>query len=396
MEEQATPANAGRPFVHVDAQCSIMESAMEEPPTPMDADACRPFVHGRAPLQCCGFAFGLCGSASLAFRIRTCLILLGYSTSAVEWLRIVAFVLNVWTIFTLALLVFRYRSLTRLGKDLATYQHMSRICIFPLCVAFLSASIVGFHRELGLVFLHAGMVIQLQMMVRFLYIARQEGVKVEPLWFPATIGIAVGPAAAVSWEHDAASCQLWGVLFFAGLALASVLLPLCIWNVFSSVYRGPLVAPNPSIFVLQAPSAFLATIYISMYEQCGEIPLPRLGATLLVYCTIFVWMLTLYSVFVRRFELLKAPLHTWSALTFPSSSTASVLCLWHNNLKPDTPTLGVFAVVVGCLTLLIVASINLAFWVRVVGPAGLRRIGSEPAVRSLTSQASATSMVNRC
>ena len=77
---------------------------------------------GRAPLQCCGFSLGLCGASGLVLHVWENLKLLHYFGDTGDWAEAWATSISVsfslWAALSLSLLLPRYRSCERLGKDL--------------------------------------------------------------------------------------------------------------------------------------------------------------------------------------------------------------------------------------------------------------------------------------
>lgn len=111
-----------------------------------------------------------------------------------------------------------------------------------------------------------------------------------------------------------------------------------------------------------------------MYSACAPMSLlTEWACHALVALTLTVFTLMLPCIFKRRAAVIKAPVHTWAAWTFPTCSTANVICLWHQVLQPESVAIGRAAVVCGCITLAVVATTNAAFWVSILRTALLRQ-----------------------
>lgn len=338
----------------------------DSPPSPSNPFSIR---YGRAPLQCCGFAFGLTGASKLVAAVHDCSVLVGFGLGEQTWVKNLSTMFNVWAVLSLCILLPRYRRCDRLGRDLSSFDCVARLSIAPLVIGYLSGAVASLRNSYGGMVLHTGMVIQVQLMIRFLYMAWHQGKQVEPFWFPPTVGIAMGPAAALSFEHSPEMCNMWLAMFLAGVVLAVFLIPMCVRNLFGCCrVVSEVTAPNPTVFVMIAPAAFLGTICFSLIDYCPYLGIPRWCADVWVVVEVIMVILLAPCVYVRRGVLAQSPIHFWAAVTFPTASTANMLCLWFKSVWPVSRSIGMAVITFGCAAVLLISCINAWFWVRIVVP----------------------------
>uniref|UniRef100_A0A0G4I289 Uncharacterized protein n=1 Tax=Chromera velia CCMP2878 TaxID=1169474 RepID=A0A0G4I289_9ALVE len=276
------------------------------------------------PLSTGGFALGLLGLGRVLWLF--CFVVLSFSaTNATIVAAIPQFVGVLLESALIGSFVFQPEVLPSV---VPSWRRVAQVAPLTIAMTASAAPFSIFSWTTGLVVAYIGAISQkVTFLWFFVLVFRQKGLP-EPAWFPPTVGVGVLVLAG-SFLQDGVIWLLTPALLWAAFGLTVVLLPWVIWR----CWRDEAVAGDPSVFLVQAPTSFVALCWWGAFhnrpaEEEWESKLGPVGLGIAFSVGAQIAMFCMLVLAWRRREVLRGMWrddmrHKWAGVTFPSDSTAA-------------------------------------------------------------------------